>query len=71
MTNKKLIQFLIEEFLIDYNTLISECNEELSGIDDAEMNLEAKTFEEVNYENIRFDEYLSEEYYEILRLQIK
>ena len=71
MTNKQLIQFLIEEFLQDYNTLISKCNEELSGIDDAEMNLEVKTFEEVNYEDIRFDEYLSEEYHEILRLKNK
>lgn len=59
----------IETFLEDYNALISEFNEELSGIDDAELNLEAKTIKDVHIENIQDDDYLIEEYYEIIKLQ--
>lgn len=59
----------IETFLEDYNALISEFNEELSGIDDAELNSEAKTIKDVHIENIQDDDYLIEEYYEILKLQ--
>ncbi len=63
------LQVRIEEFLEDYNALISEFNEELSGIDDAELNSEAKTIKDVHIENIQDDDCLIEEYYEIIKLQ--
>ena len=70
-TLNREIQFRIEEFLEDYNALVSEYNEELSGIDDdeLELNSEAKTIKDVHIENIQDDDYLIEEYYEIIKLQ--
>jgi len=69
MKKWKKLEARIETFLEDYNALISEFNEELSGIDDAELNSEAKTIKDVHIENIQDDDYLIEEYYEILKLQ--
>ena len=58
----------ITAFLEDYNSLLQELNDELSGIDDMGLNKKAKTLKDVEIENLECDEYLNEEYHEIKEL---
>jgi len=58
----------ITAFLEDYNSLLEELNDELSGIDDMGLNKKAKTLKDVEIENLECDEYLNEEYHEIKEL---
>lgn len=58
----------ITAFLEDYNSLLEELNDELSGIDDMGLNKKAKTLKDVEIKNLECDEYLNEEYHEIKEL---
>ena len=53
----------IAAFLEDYNSLLEELNDELSGIEDMELNKEAKTLKDVEIGNLECDEVLYEKYH--------
>ena len=55
----------INEFLEDYNALLEEINDELSGIEDMGLNKKAKGLKDVKLANLERDEYLENEYHEI------
>ena len=53
----------IAAFLEDYNSLLEELNDELSGIEDMELNKEAKTLKDVEIGNLECDEVMYEKYH--------
>ena len=55
----------INEFLEDYNALLDELNDELSGIEDMGLNKKAKSLKDVKLADLERDEYLENEYHEI------
>ena len=55
----------INEFLEDYNALLDELNDELSGIEDMGLNKKAKSLKDVKLADLELDEYLENEYHEI------
>lgn len=55
----------INEFLEDYNALLDELNDELSGIEDMSLNKKAKSLKDVKLADLECDEYLENEYHEI------
>jgi hypothetical protein len=69
MIQQELLVPRIIAFLEDYNSLLEGLNDELSAIESfSDWNKEALTLNDVEISNLECDEYLYEEYQQIINL---
>jgi hypothetical protein len=69
MIQQELLVPRIIAFLKDYNSLLEGLNDELSAIESfSDWNKEALTLNDVEISNLECDEYLYEEYQQIINL---
>tara|TARA_R110002126_G_scaffold107862_2_gene243588 strand:- start:3089 stop:3304 length:216 start_codon:yes stop_codon:yes gene_type:complete len=69
MIQQELLVPRIIAFLKDYNSLLEGLNDELSAIESfSDWNKEALTIKDVEISNLECDEYLYEEYQQIINL---
>ena len=64
----ELLKPRIKEFLSDYNSLLEQINDDLSGIDDMDLNDKITDLDQVKIEDLECDEFLYEEYHLIINL---
>jgi len=69
MIQQELLVPRVIAFLEDYNSLLEGLNDELSAIEGfTDWNKEALTLKDVEISNLECDEYLYEEYQQIINL---